>query len=192
MSRPGQQGDYCGVRWKHTATGPNLTIDAPATHVENIGFFSEGATQGVLCVHDGGTLTKQGGTGTTFYNCGFKGKGLFVTGGGDGFSVEKCRFQCAWDGTVAALDYSGQSNPGRRLTVRNCDWLDGNATVPDTACISITAPVTEFLITGCNFPQVPTSTVYIDTAGANYGLISDCYLLLTIVYEVDKLHAFVF
>lgn len=174
VSGPGAIGDFVGVRWKH-ASAVNLTNEAPALHIENIGFFSEGATYGVLLSHDGATQTKQGSQGTSFYNCHFKGKGAYILSGGDGTTFIGCRFQCAYDGTVAQLNYSASANPGRRLTVRNCDWLDGNATAPSGPCITIAAPLTEFLITGCNFPQLPTGSVYIATAGANYGLISNCF-----------------
>lgn len=174
VTAPGSIGDFVGVRWKHSSTC-NLTNEAPALHLENIGFFSEGATYGVLLSHDGATQTKQGSQGTSLYNCHFKGKGLYILSGGDGTTVIGCRFQCAYDGTVAQLNYSASANPGRRFTVRNCDFLDGNATAPSGPCITIAAPLTEFLITGCNFPQLPTGNVYIATAGANYGLISDCY-----------------
>ena len=170
----GGTGDFLGVRWKH-ATTANLTVNAPAFHVENIGFFSEGATYGALCVNDGATKTKQGSQGTSFYNCAFKGKGLFVTGGGDGFTVENTRFQCAYDGTVADLNYNASSNPGRRLTVRNCEWLDGNGVVPSAPCITIAPPLTEMLIRDCYFPQLPTGSVYIATAGAVEGLIANCF-----------------
>ena len=174
ISAPGAAGDFLGVRWKH-ATATNLTNDAPALHVENIGFFSEGATYGVLLRNNGATLTQQGSQGTSFYNCAFKGKGLYVLSGGDGLTIEKCRFQCAYDGTVAQLNYSASLNPGRRLTVRNCEWLDGNGTVPSGPCITIAPPVTEILIRDCYFPQVPTGDAYISAAGANEGLIANCH-----------------
>ena len=174
ITGPGATGDFLGVRWKH-ATATNLTNDAPALHLENIGFFSEGATYAVLLVNDGATLSKQGSQGTSFYNCGFKGKGLYVLSGGDGLTVDSCRFQCSWDGVTAQLNVSCSANPGRRLTVRNCEWLDGNGTVPATRCIDIAPPMTEFLIRDCHFPQEPTDAVYIDVGGANEGLISNCY-----------------
>jgi len=170
----GGTGDFVGVRWKH-ATATHLTNYAPALHVENIGFFAEGATYAVYMENDGVTLTKQGSQGTSFYNCHFKGKGIYNIGGGDGLLIDTCRFQCSSAGVVAELNYSGQANPGRRLTVRNCEWLDGNATKPSGACITLTAPVTEFLIRDCFFPQLPTGNIYIATAGANYGLIANCY-----------------
>jgi hypothetical protein len=174
VTAPGSQGDDVGVRWKHNST-VNLTNEAPALHLENIGFFSEGATYGVHLSNDAATLTKQGSNGTSLYNCAFKGKGLYVLHGGSGLNIVKCRFQCAWDGTVAALQMNCTANSGRRFTVRDCDWLDGNSTAPSAQCIQVLAPCTEILITGCNFPQLPTGNIYIATSGANYGLISNCF-----------------
>jgi hypothetical protein len=170
----GGTGDFLGVRWKH-ATAQSLSNDAPALHVENIGFFNEGATYGVLLTNNGATLTKQGTQGTSFYNCAFKGKGLYAVGGGDGLTVERTRFQCAYDGTVAQLNYNCSANPGRRFTVRNCEWLDGNGTVSSAQMIDVSAPCTEILIRDCYFPQAPTGSVYIDLAGANEGVIANCY-----------------
>jgi len=174
ITRPGATGDFLGVRWTH-ATATALTNDAPALSVENIGFFSEGATYGVHLVHDGATNTKQGSQGTSFYNCAFKGQGLYVKDGGDGLTVEKCRFQPKWDGTVCQLNYSASLNPGRRLTVRNCEWLDGNGVVSSAACIVIAPPCTEVLIRDCYFPQEPTGGCYISAAGANEGLVANCH-----------------
>lgn len=174
VSGPGATGDFLGVRWRHNSA-TNLTNDAPALHVENIGFFSEGATYGVHLVHDGATGTKQGSQGTSFYNCAFKGKGIYVLSGGDGLTIDRCRFQCSYTGVVAQLNYSASANTGRRLTVRNCEWLDGNATAPNGPCITIAPPLSEFIIRDCYFPQIPTGNVYIATAGANYGLIANCY-----------------
>ena len=163
-----------GVRWKHE-TATNLTNDAPALHVSNIGFFSEGATYGVLLRNNGATYTQRGSDGTTFYNCVFKGKGVYVLSGGDGLCIERSRFHCAYDGTVAQLNFSCSANPGRRLLVRNCEWQDGNGTTSSGPCITIAAPATEILIRDCYFGQLPTGSVYIATAGDNYGLIANCY-----------------
>lgn len=167
--------EYGGVRWKH-ASATNLTIDSPAMHIENIGFFSEGATYGVLLRNDGASNTQRGSDGTSFYNCVFKGKGLYVLSGGDGVTLQNCRFHCAYDGTVAQLNYSCSANPGRRLIVRNCEWQDGNGTVANGAYIAIAPPLTEILIRDCYFGQIPSTLKYIEAAGAaNEGLIANIY-----------------
>ena len=174
VAGPGSNGDFLGVRWTHeTATA--LTNYAPALQVENIGFFSEGGTYGVHLVHDGAANTKQGSQGTSFYKCAFKGKGLYVLSGGDGLTVDTCRFQCAYNGVVAQLNYSASANPGRRLTVRNSEWLDGNGNVSSDACIHIAAPCTEILIRDCYFPQIPTGNEYITATGACEGLIANVH-----------------
>jgi len=176
VTRPGATGDFLGVRWTHeTATA--LTNNAPALALENIGFFSESATYGVHLVHDGATGTKQGSQGTSFFNCAFKGKGVYTLSGGDGLTYDSCRFQCSYGGTVAEINHSCSANPGRRLTIRNCEWLDGNGTASSGPMITIAPPCTEILIRDCHFPQKPTSSgnVYISMAGANEGMVSNCY-----------------
>ncbi len=166
--------EYGGIRWKH-ATSCNLTNDAPALHVENIGFFSEGATYGVLLRNNGATRTQEGTTGTSFYNCVFKGKGLFQLSGGDGLTIQNCRFHCAYDGTVADINISNSANPGRRLLIRNCEFQDGNGTAASAPFITIAGPVSELLIRDCYFGADPTGNIYINITGTNTGAISNCH-----------------
>lgn len=163
-----------GVRWKH-ATAQCLNNIAPALHLENIGFFTEGATYGVLLTNNGATNTMRGSDGTTVYNCVFKGQGLYVLSGGTGLTVERTRFSCAYTGTVSQINFSCSANPGRQLHIRNCEWMDGNGTTASGPHITIAAPATEILIRDCYFGQQPTGDVYIATAGANYGLIANCF-----------------
>ena len=163
-----------GVRWKF-ATAQCLNNWAPGLHLENLGFFTEDATYGVLLTNDGASNLKRGSDGTTIYNCDFKGKGLYVLSGGTGLTVERTRFTPKYDGTQCILSFSCSANPGRHFHVRDCEWFDGNGTAPDVACIQVAAPATEILIRGCFFPQQPSSGVYIDTTGANYGLIADSF-----------------
>jgi len=172
----GACGDFLGVRWKETTTAA-ITNDAPALHVENIGFFSEGAANGILLVHDGGSDTKQGSQGTSIYNCAFKGKGVEVLSGGDGLTIEKCRFQCSSTGVTAQFKMTCSTHIGRRLTIRNCEWLDGNGTPPTSPCIYILPPCTEILIRDCFFPQeASASSCLISCAGSsNEGLLANCF-----------------
>jgi hypothetical protein len=167
-------GDYSGVRWKF-ATATPLTVAAPGLHIENIGFFAESATYGILLQNNGATNTTRGSDGFSMYHCALKGKGLYALSGGDGTTIDSCRFQCGYDGTVAQINYSCSANPGRRLTIRNCEWLDGNGTAPSATNIIIAPPMTELLIRDCYFGQLPTGSIYITTTGANYGLIANCY-----------------
>ncbi len=166
-----------GVRWKHATdtTGYCLVNKAPALHLENLGFFAEGAAGAMSILNNGATNTQRGTDGMTIYNCVIKGKGIIARSGGDGFTVQNTRFHCGYDGTVADIDYSCSANPGRRLLIRNCEWQDGNGTTSSGPCITIAAPMTELLIRDCYFGQQPTGDVYIATAGANYGLIANCF-----------------
>jgi hypothetical protein len=166
-----------GVRWKHATdtTGYCLINHAPALHLENIGFFAESAAGAMSILNNGATTTQRGTDGTTIYNCVIKGTGIIVRSGGDGFTVQNTRFHCGSDGAVANIDYSCSANPGRRLLIRNCEWQDGNGTTSSGPCITIAAPMTELLIRDCYFGQQPTGDVYIATAGANYGLIANCF-----------------
>lgn len=166
-----------GVRWKHLTdtTGYCLINDAPALHLENIGFFAEGALGALLYRNNAATTTRRGSDGSTIYNCVIKGAPVQISDGGDGFCVQNTRFHCAFGGTVAALNYTCSANPGRRLLVRNCEWQDGNGTTSSGPCITILPPMTEILIRDCYFGQEPTGAVYIQTAGANYGLVANCF-----------------
>ena len=165
--------DFSGVRWKQSSTGTNLINDTPGLHVENVGFFSEGAASyGVLLRYIADT--HRGSEGTSFYHCAFKGKGLYVISGGDGLTIDSCRFQPAYDGTVADINLSGVINL-RRPTIRNCEFLDGNSTKPSAPCITVTGTTTELLIRDCYFPKLPTGNIYIETSGAVHGLIANCY-----------------
>ena len=163
--------DFSGIRWKYGTT-TCLTNDTPGLHLENIGFFAEGKTQAVLLRY--AADTKRGSEGTSIYHCAFKGAGIQVTSGGDGLTIDSCRFQCAYDGGVAAINMSGVINL-RRPTIRNCEFLDGNATVPDAAYIDIDGTTSELLIRDCYFGQEPATEAYIETDGAVYGLIANCY-----------------
>lgn len=163
--------DFSGIRWKQ-ATTTALTNDAPGLHIENIGFFGEGKDQSVLLRY--AADTKRGSEGTSIYHCSFKGAGIQVTSGGDGLTIDSCRFQCAYDGHTAAIKAGGVINL-RRLTIRNCEWLDGNSTKPSEPCIDIDGTTSELLIRDCYFPQLPTGNVYIATDGAVHGLIANCY-----------------
>lgn len=165
-----------GVRWKHLTdtTGYCLVNLAPALHLENIGFFAEGSAGAIYLKNNGATNTWRGTDGTTMYNCVLKGKGITVLSGGDGFTIERCRFHCAYDGTVPQINYSCSANPGRRFIVRNCEFQDGNGTAASGPYINIAGVMSELLIRGCYFGADPTGNVYI-TITASTGSIADCH-----------------
>ncbi len=186
-SNPGN-AEYGGIRWKF-ATATNLTVNAPAFHVENIGFFSESATYGVLLQGNGATNTLRGTDGPSFYNCVFKGKGVTATDGGDGVLMQNCRFHCGSDGAVAQLAAVANVSPMRRFIVRNCEFQDGNGTVASDAYIDLTGVITEVLIRDCYMGQIPTGNEYI-TANASEGLIANIYcagadLVLATAFNVN-------
>jgi hypothetical protein len=152
-----------------------LLVDAPALHVENIGFFTEGATYGALLRNNGATNTQRGSDGTTFYNCVFKGKGLYVLSGGTGLTIDKCRFTATYSGAVSQVNFSCSANPGRQLRIRGCEWTDANGSASNGPSIVIAGSTSEVVISDCRFGILPTGNAWISATGTNTGLISNCY-----------------
>ncbi|KKK84534.1 hypothetical protein LCGC14_2782400, partial [marine sediment metagenome] len=101
--------DFLGVRWKF-ATDTNLNIEAPGTHIENIGFFTEGATDGIFIETDGATRSKGGTDGSSIYNCAIKGEGKIRSNGSNELQIVNCRFQTKFDGTVGGINLVGSAN----------------------------------------------------------------------------------
>jgi len=166
-----------GVRWKH-ATTQALLVDAPALHVENIGFYAEDATYAIYLRNNGATYTRRGTDGTTFYNCVIKGSGVYVASGGDGTIFERCVFHTKYDGTsggIGCINYSCSANPGVRMRIERCKFYGGNVTeAPYSTYITIAPPMTQAIIAHNIFGTIPTSGVYINAAGAsNTGQIVD-------------------
>jgi hypothetical protein len=159
-----------GVRWSF-ATATNLTNDAPALHLENIGFFAESATQAILLRNNGATNTTRGSDGTTLYNCDVKGGKLQVTSGGDGLTIKNCKFYNAPDG----ITFTCSTNIGRRLTIKDCVFQGNNGAAVATSYIRILGSTSEVLIAGCYFDIIPTDTYYINATGTNLGMIAHCW-----------------
>ena len=166
-----------GVRWKHAtdSTGYCLVNVAPTLHVENIGFFAEGAAGAIHLLSNGATDTQRGIDGTTFYNCVIKGANMVVADGGDGLTIQNTRFHCKYDGTVAGVAYTCNVSPGRRFTMRNCEFIEGNGTVASDQFITLTGVITEVVIRDCYFPQVPTGNAYVVAAAGCEGIMANCY-----------------
>ena len=160
-----------GVRWKHVATP--LTIYAPGVHLENIGFFCEGATKAIDLANDG-NVSKVGSCGFTMYNCAIKGERIYITGG-DGVRIQKTYFHAVYDGSVSGgITAVGSTYPVRRLTIEDCIFAGGNGTAAATQFITLTgATITEALIARCNFATVPQDAKYI-VATTTTGQIIDC------------------
>jgi hypothetical protein len=169
----GVASDFMGVRWKF-ATATNLNVEAPATHIENIGFFCEAATYGVYFEGDGATYTKAGHTGSSLYNCAIKGAGGVFANGSDSLQIIGCQFQATYDGTTSALIITlDGTNVCRRPVVRGCHFIGGNGTTMATAPIICTGKVEDGLIADCII-NVATSDVYINIAtSGSSGMISN-------------------
>lgn len=162
-----------GVRWAWTtAAGYNLINPAPALHLENIGFYSEGTTTGgtMNLQNNGTTDTQRGCDGTTIYNCVIKG-GLIKAGGGDGLSIQKCRFHAMYDGTYSGGIYaigSGALN-SRRLLILDNIFQTGNSVAGAQAYITVTT-YTEVLIARNYFGECAVDAIIGTTSS---GLIAD-------------------
>ncbi len=165
--------DFLGVRWVK-ATATNLTVQAPGTNIENIGFFAEGATYGVYFQGDGATWTKAGHTGSSLYNCAIKGEGGVFANGADELQIVNCRFQAKFDGTTSGMIITVDgTNVCRRPILRGCTFIGGNGTAMATAPIIWTGGVADGLIAD-NYFGLGTS-VQINIATASTGLITRNY-----------------
>ncbi|KKL68829.1 hypothetical protein LCGC14_2121090, partial [marine sediment metagenome] len=122
----GMPSDFLGVRWKFT-TNTNLNIEAPATHIEGIGFFAEASTAAVHIETDGATRSKGGTDGSSLYNCAIKGDPGITANGGNEVQIVNCRFQAKFDGTVSGINYTGSSNAVSRPLIQGCEFIGGNA-----------------------------------------------------------------
>jgi hypothetical protein len=172
-----------GVRWMHATSYPLLS-DAPGLHVENIGFFAEGATYAIYLRNDGASYVKRGSDGTTFYNCHIKGAALYVASGGTGLAIRKCQFQTAYDGSTGGygnIYYTCSANPGRRFTVAECVFQPGLYHTPVSTYITILPPCTQIDIDRCSFEIIPDSTYFINADsgtsgdGTNLGIMRGCW-----------------
>ena len=168
----GTPTDFLGVRLKH-ATAVAMNVEAPGTHIENIGFFVEGATYGVYFESDGATYGKQGGVGSSMYNCAVKGEGGVFADGTDELQIINCRFQAKYDGTTSGVIITeAGTNYCRRPIVRGCTFLGGNAADMDSAPIIWTGRVQQGVIDN-NIFLAATSSVYINMATSATGIISN-------------------
>ncbi|MHC4752737.1 MAG: hypothetical protein ACYTFW_23055, partial [Planctomycetota bacterium] len=157
--------DFLGVRWTY-ATATPLTIDAPCFHIENIGFFSEGATYHIHLRNNGATRTREGTTGFTAYNCAFKGDAKVYGEGANELSIVKCRFQAKYDGTVSGINLVGSANQVVRPVIANCDFIGGNGTAMSDAAIIGAAPWHDAVIRDNYFANDSTTGIFINIAGS--------------------------
>jgi len=162
--------DFLGVRWTH-ATNTPLNVEAPGTHIENIGFFCEGATAGVYFEGDGATWTKAGHTGSSLYNCAIKGEGGVLANGSDSLQIINCQFQAKYDGNTCGMIITlDGTNVNRRPVLRGCHFLGGNGTAMDSAPVIWTGKVENGLIADNYFDLGTLVQINIATSGSS-GLI---------------------
>lgn len=178
--RAGPPSDGTGVRWKYaTAASGCLIVQAPATHVENIGFFAEDAT--TFAIHlDGDSGTRAVGWDfSSFYNCAIKGKQLYAEGMGDGLQIVGCMFQTKHDGTgTPSINLVGSAGAVTRPIIHNCHFLGGNLNNCYTTPLATLGPVYDISIRECYFTYDPDTGDYITFTGgatANSGFVSNCY-----------------
>lgn len=174
-SRVAGATDFLGVRWKY-ATNTNLNIEAPGTHLENIGFFAEDSTYAIYIETDGATRSKGGTDGSSIYNCAIKGDPGIYANGGNEIQIVGCRFQAKYDGTTAKIHLVGSANAVARPIIKNCEFIGGNANEAKTEFITTAAPVYDLMIRDCYFSAKPDSNIYLNIAGtSSTGVVANCY-----------------
>jgi len=166
----GVASDFMGPRWKHETTHC-LHTKAAATHVENIGFYCEGATYGVQFQSDGATYTMSGAQGSSLYNCAIKGEGGVFSNSSDSLQIIGCQFQAKYDGNTSGMIITlDGTNVNRRPVLRGCHFIGGNGTSMDSAPIIWTGKVEDGLIADNYFHTGTTVQINIATSGSS-GLI---------------------
>jgi len=169
--------DFMGVRWKY-ATNTNLNVEAPGTHIENIGFFCEDATAGVYFEGDGTTLIKSGIIGSSLYNCAIKGDGGVLANGSDSLQIIGNQFQAKYDGTVCGMTITvGSTITGRRPVLKGNHFLGGNGVAMSAAPVIWTGQIENALITDNDFDT--GTLVQINIVTASTGLIARNYFAET-------------
>jgi hypothetical protein len=177
-----------GVRWKHATdtTGYCLVNIAPALHLENIGFYAEGAAGAASLLNNGATNTQRGTDGTTFTNCVVK-AGRVIGTGGDGLTFRNCMFHAApAGGATGGITFTCSTVPGRRLRILDCAFLEGNGAASATEYINIAGVCSEILINNCQFGIIPTSAKYVLITSST-GMISNCSFMKADVHLTNDL-----
>lgn len=169
--------DMLGVRTKYaTAAHGGWNIEAPGTHIENIGHFAEDATTSAMHWESDGATRSKGFDGVSMYNVMLKGKQLRLTGGSGDMSIVNCKFQTKYDGAGTPLiNLIGSAGAVNRLSIIGCDFIGGNANNYSTAPISSSAPVTSLVMRDCSFSQDPDSGDFLAFNGTtNSGIVANC------------------
>ena len=173
-------GDFPGVRWKVSATnGDNLTVRAPGTHIENIGFFNEG-TGRAIWFQTQTSYVYSGGDGSSLYNCGIKGTGTVYANGGDGLQIIGCQIQAKYDGSVGGIHIIGSGadtgSAVARTHIANCTFIGGNAYNMATGPITLAGSIYDIMIHDCYFAGATVDTGdFIILSGSIDGGVLNCY-----------------
>ena len=178
----GVSGEMLGVRWKVSATnGTNFTVQAPGTHIENIGFFNEEATGRNIYFQSGmAARTYGGGDGSSLYNCDLKGGAAVYSNGGSALQIVNCSFGMKHDGsgTELWLEGTGDNDGGAlaRPRIQNCTFQGGNANNCTTSPVIIQGSVYDLNMRDCYFTSIgPDSGDYIQLSGVCDGIVANCY-----------------
>ncbi len=170
-----------GVKLQYTTgSGYALLVHAPAFHLQNICVRSEGSTGGGIHFRGVGAATTPeygtyaGSCGPTMYNCVLRGGkyAVRVTGGYAAY-IANCRFE-GGSGQYSSLVLDGNTDPQRRVCVRDCFFDGFNGAVIAEAYVRIYSN-TDLLLRDCFFDILPTDTHYINATGTNLGLIANCH-----------------
>lgn len=176
-------GEMLGPRWK-VATATNFTVQAPATHMENIGFFNEVASgdPGGMCVYLQGGYTARtygGGDGSSMYNCDFKGGAPIYINGGSAPQIINCTFGMKHDGTGLSLWLEGTGdNDGAAIArprIQGCNFQGGNANNCATSPVNLQGSIYDLFMRDCYFANIPDAGDYIAISGTVDGVIANCY-----------------
>jgi len=166
-----------GVKLQYTETsGTCLTVNGPASHLENLCVRAEGGTNGIYYVGYGTDeyATLAGSCGPTMNNVVVRGGqyGVQAVGGYAGV-IANCRFE-GGDGQDSSIYLDGHAYPMRRWQIRNCSFVGYNGAAIDNAYIYVRTN-TDLLIRDCYFDICPTDTHWINATGTNLGMIANCY-----------------
>ena len=178
--RLGYGGDFSGVRWKVSATnGDNLVVQAPGTHIENIGFFNEEAGRSIW-FQTQSSWVYAGGDGSSVYNCGIKGTGEIYSNGGDGLQIVGCQFQAKHDGAVGGIDLNGSgADTGAsvaRPVIKDCTFIGGNANNMATGPVKLAGCIYDITLRDCYFAGATVDTGdYIVLSAPIDGGVYNCY-----------------
>ena len=163
-----------GVRLAWTTTAAYvLDCSAPALHLENVHFFSDGAT-GSLILRNNGATNTQRNDGCTIYGCNFKGgtAGVTIEGGQATRIIDSVFLHSAGTLTIATSSVSGYGQQ-----IRGCSFLSNNGVLPTLQYLNASgAHVYNLWVDGCYFGIIPTAAKFIILGGTLCdGLISNCF-----------------